>query len=248
VTSAVRGSTAVASVSSKEGTAANALFAGANGSGRYLQPTGSLGREDTFQLIASSDAMACNFNELRRLAAFAGIAPPDVNEEDPRAPTAAMDLVMGLRARGISSVHAALCTLGKQGSVAADWTTGRIHRIRIELRHGSAGVETCTGAGDRFLAQWIHHREMRRQGGSPGGAKPVPRPGRPALSAASSASRSGASRSRWAPSPDLEGSRAGGTDSSKRKEKRQGEAPIVRLVPHGSRTRLPGLSDASRLR
>jgi hypothetical protein len=152
---AVSGARVVASVSSKDPHAARTFLHAVPREARVIQPTG---REETFGLAAESEAMALNFDELCRFAAWARIDAPETSEDSPGAAPLAAELLAELLRRGLAPRAVSLCTLGRHGSVLAAGRLGRIERIALQLLDGQSFPATPSGAGDTFLARWLVHR------------------------------------------------------------------------------------------
>jgi hypothetical protein len=149
----------VASVSTKDGALTAAAAAMGNGATRYFQPTGSLPPEITLLLLATAHEAVCNFEEWGRIAQVAGLPVPDLHEEAAEAPEAAAQLLRALHGRRWAGTDTAVCTLGRAGSVIADWQHDRVYHVGLELADGHPGVATPVGSGDQFLAEWIFLRE-----------------------------------------------------------------------------------------
>jgi hypothetical protein len=149
----------VASVSSKDVALTATAVATGNGARQYFQPTGSLTAEMTQLLLLMSHEVLCSFEEWGSLGRYVGMALPELNEEAPQAPEAAAELLRALHRRRWAGAEAAVCTLGRRGSMVADWLRGRVYHVSLELADGDAGVPTPAGSGDRFLAEWIFLRE-----------------------------------------------------------------------------------------
>jgi hypothetical protein len=150
---------AVASVSSKDGVLTAAAVAAGNGARRYFRPTGSLAPEMTPLLLLTAHEVVCNFAQWARLGGFIGKTFPGVDEESAQAPEAAAELLRALRRRGWAGREAAVCTLGRRGSLVADWVRDRVYHVELERTDSSPGLPAPAGAGDRFLAEWIYWRQ-----------------------------------------------------------------------------------------
>jgi hypothetical protein len=149
---------APASVSSKDGALTAAVVGTGNGARRYFQPTGSLPPEMTHLLLRTADEAVCNFEEWGGLGRDAGTTLPDLGKESPEAPEAAAALLRALHRRRWAGAEAAVCTLGRRGSVVADWLRDRVYHVALESTDGEQGVPTPAGLGDQFLAEWIFLR------------------------------------------------------------------------------------------
>src|SRR5207244_2659831 len=124
---------AVVSVSSKDVALTAAAIGTSNGAPRYLQPTGSLPPEMTLLLVRLAHDVVCNLEEWSRLARGAGLSAPNVTEASPQAPEAAAGLLRVLHLRQWAGSEAAVCTLGRRGSVIADWLRERIYHVQLEM-------------------------------------------------------------------------------------------------------------------
>jgi hypothetical protein len=150
---------AVASVSSKDGALTAAAMAAGNGARRYFRPTGALPPEMTQLLLLTAHEVVGNFAEWARLGMFIAKAFPGLDEESDQAPEAAAELLRALHRWGWAGHEAAVCTLGRRGSVVADWVRDRVYRVGLERTDSSPAVPAPRGAGDRFLAEWIYWRQ-----------------------------------------------------------------------------------------
>jgi hypothetical protein len=148
----------VACVSGKDAALAAATVAAGNGALRVFQPTGSLPAELTQLLLFTADDVLCNLDEWSRLGQALGHPTLAAGEDAPEAPEAAAALLRALRRRGWAGRQAAVCTLGRHGSVVADWQRDRIQYLHLALPEGSQAPSTPAGAGDRFLGEWIFWR------------------------------------------------------------------------------------------
>jgi hypothetical protein len=150
---------AVASVSSKDGAMTAAAVAAGNGARRYFRPTGWLPPEMTQLLLLTAHEVVCNFAEWARLGGFIGKRFPGVDEESPQTPEAAAELLRALHPLGWAGREAAVCTLGRCGSLVADWVRDRVYHVGLERTDSSPGLPAPAWAGDRFLAEWIYWRQ-----------------------------------------------------------------------------------------
>jgi hypothetical protein len=150
---------AVASVSSKDGALTAAAVAAGNGARRYFRPTGSLPPELTQLLLLAAHEVVANFAEWARLGGFIGKAFPGLDEESDQAPGAAAELLRALHRRGWAGHEAAVCTLGRRGSLVADWVRDRVYQVGLERTDSSPGLTVPAGACDRYLAEWIYWRQ-----------------------------------------------------------------------------------------
>jgi hypothetical protein len=133
--------------------------AAGNGAQRYFRPTGSLPPEITQLLLLTAHEVVCNFAQWARLGGFIGKRFPGVDEESPQAPEAAAELLRALHRRGWAGREAAVCTLGRRGSLVADWVRDRVYLVGLERTDSSPNFPAPAGAGDRFLAEWIYWRQ-----------------------------------------------------------------------------------------
>jgi hypothetical protein len=157
--------TAFASVSSMDAALTAASLGVGVAARHYFQPTGSLAPDTTSLLMLSAHEVICNFDEWKRLGRDAGLEVPDAPEDSPEAPEAAAALLRALRRCGCAGVEAAVCTLGRSGAVVADWQEEALTFVGLARTEDDPRVPTPTGAGHRFLAEWIFLRETwSRQG------------------------------------------------------------------------------------
>ena len=156
---------ALATVSTKDAGLTALAVSMSNGARRYFQPTGSLSPELTLLMLSVANEVVCNFEEWKMLAKWAGVSVPNFTESSDEAHKAAAELLSAMYERGLAATEAAVCTLGVKGSVGADWMKERVSRVSLQLLDGSKGLPTPSGAGDRFLGEWVFLRETwSRQG------------------------------------------------------------------------------------
>jgi len=151
---------AVASVSSKDRALAVATLALGNGAKRYFQPGGLLGREETLGWLAVSHGVVGNFDDVCRLGWVVNLPLPGFTEELPEAADHAVKVLVELHHRGLAGKEAAVCTMGRRGSVVADWRRGRLYRVVFETTGDVDGPPSVPGCGDFWLARWILYREV----------------------------------------------------------------------------------------
>jgi hypothetical protein len=151
------GADAVVSASPKDGAQTAAVVSLGNGAGHCFQPTGSLPPPLSAQFLTTAREAVANFDEWKQVCRWAGLPVPDCSEESPEAPPASAALLRALKGRRWAGLEAAVCTLGRHGSVVADWQRDRVCGVALEMLD-HPGVPTPVGAGDRFLAAWVFFR------------------------------------------------------------------------------------------
>jgi len=157
----------VACLSSRDAALAAGALARCNGARRYVQPTGSLDVEATLALVSRAHVVVCNLSELARLVGWAGAGSLDSEEDAPGAAHDTAHALLRLWRLGLAGSQAAVCTLGRHGSVVADWRGGRLHRVSVVLADRTAGVATLAGAGDLFFAEYMFFMEAMTAPASP---------------------------------------------------------------------------------
>jgi hypothetical protein len=150
---------AVASVPSRDGALTAAAVAAGNGARRYFRPTEALPPELTQLLLLTAHEVVGNYAQWARLGGFIDKAFPGLDEESDQAPEAVAELLRALHRRGWAGTEAAVCTLGRRGSMVADWVRDRVYQVGLERTDSSPGLPAPARAGDRFLAEWIYWRQ-----------------------------------------------------------------------------------------
>jgi hypothetical protein len=132
---------AIASVASRDGALTAAAVGTCNGARCYFQPTGALAPELALLVLQRTQEVLANL------------------EESPEAPEAAADILRQMHRRHWAGSEGACCTLGRKGSVIADWCHERVYYVHLEMADGDPAVPTPAGAGDQFLGEYIFWRE-----------------------------------------------------------------------------------------
>lgn len=148
-----RESQVVVSASSKSPELAIAMFESANGA-KYFNPTGSLPPATTRHLLAEASDLVMNFKELGWIAGTNGLRVGPTLESDGMAPHDVSVWLHGLKRRGICGRESALATLGGAGCVVADWLSGQISHLALQVSP-EAARPTRQGAGDFFLGAYV---------------------------------------------------------------------------------------------
>jgi hypothetical protein len=148
-----RESDAVISASSKVPQLAEALFDNAPGA-KYLNPTGSLPGAATRRLLSQATDVVMNFNEAAWIAGSSGLRVDGTIESQSAAAHEVAVWLHGLKRRGIAGHNSAVVTLGANGCVVADWTSGQVAHLILQVSPEAARPNRC-GTGDRFLAAYV---------------------------------------------------------------------------------------------